>query len=89
MPLRVTPESQGVGSVADDEPCRSPRKPVEPQPIPYEQLGTEGNSPKKGSSNNSTNITTVENSADIRPIQRPQPKKPAGKIFVVIFQNIG
>ncbi|XP_068081339.1 ralBP1-associated Eps domain-containing protein 1 [Anabrus simplex] len=81
VPLRVTPESQGLPP-GEEEPCRSPRKLTEPQPIPYEQLGSEGTSPKKGVvgvvacipppvDNNSTST------ADIRPIQRPQAKKPA------------
>lgn len=75
MPLRLTPESQGLPP-AEDEPCRSPRKLTEPQQIPYEQLGGEGGSPKKGTATLENNVTS---SSEIRPIQRPQPKKPAGE----------
>ncbi|PSN57019.1 hypothetical protein C0J52_01727 [Blattella germanica] len=73
VPLRVTPESQGIPP-GEEEPCRSPRKLTEPQQIPYEQLGAEGGSPKKSTTTLDNNATS---SSDIRPIQRPQPKKPA------------
>ena len=72
VPLRLTPESQGLPP-AEDEPCRSPRRLTDPQQIPYEQLGESG-SPKKAA----TLDNNVTSSSDIRPIQRPQPKKPAG-----------
>jgi len=74
VPLRLTPESQGLPP-GEDEPCRSPRKLTEPQQIPYEQLGGEGGSPKKATTTLDNNVTSA---SDIRPIQRPQPKKPAG-----------
>lgn len=70
VPLRLTPESQGLPP-PEDEPCRSPRRLTEPQ-IPYEQL-SEGGSPKKATTLDN-NVTAA---SDIRPIQRPQPKKPA------------
>nr|CAD7405302.1 unnamed protein product [Timema poppensis] len=75
VPLRVTPESQPLPGT-EEEPCRSPRKLTDPQPIPYEQLsiGERTGSPKRETNNNST---TGVAAADIRPIQRPQPKKPA------------
>nr|CAD7429756.1 unnamed protein product [Timema monikensis] len=75
VPLRVTPESQPLPGT-EEEPCRSPRKLTDPQPIPYEQLsiGDRTGSPKRETNNNST---TGVAAADIRPIQRPQPKKPA------------
>ncbi|XP_049774538.1 ralBP1-associated Eps domain-containing protein 1 isoform X2 [Schistocerca cancellata] len=84
--LRVTPESQGVSVVAavasaavEEEPCRSPRKPSEPQAIPYEQFGgsADSGSPKKVLSTAVTHTDAAP--AEIRPIQRPQAKKPAGK----------
>ncbi|XP_049802542.1 ralBP1-associated Eps domain-containing protein 1 isoform X2 [Schistocerca nitens] len=84
--LRVTPESQGVSVVAavasaavEEEPCRSPRKPSEPQAIPYEQFGgsADSGSPKKVLSTTVTHTDAAP--AEIRPIQRPQAKKPAGK----------
>ncbi|GLH11588.1 Uncharacterized protein GBIM_16344 [Gryllus bimaculatus] len=76
VPLRLTPESLPAGE--EGEPCRSPRKLVEPQPIPYEQLGGEG-SPKKGlvASGAEAIGTPAALPSDLRPIQRPQPKKPA------------
>ncbi|XP_049949509.1 ralBP1-associated Eps domain-containing protein 2 isoform X1 [Schistocerca serialis cubense] len=82
--LRVTPESQGVSVVAavasaavEEEPCRSPRKPSEPQAIPYEQFGgsADSGSPKKVLSTAVTHTDAAP--AEIRPIQRPQAKKPA------------
>lgn len=74
VPLRLTPESQGL-LPGEDEPCRSPRKVTEPQQIPYEQLSGEGGSPKKATVTQDNSVTSA---SDIRPIQRPQPKKPAG-----------
>lgn len=71
--LRLTPESQGL-LPGEDEPCRSPRKVTEPQQIPYEQLSGEGGSPKKATVTLDNSVTSA---SDIRPIQRPQPKKPA------------
>ncbi|PNF14426.1 hypothetical protein B7P43_G01697, partial [Cryptotermes secundus] len=73
VPLRLTPESQGL-LPGEDEPCRSPRKVTEPQQIPYEQLSGEGGSPKKATVTLDNSVTPA---SDIRPIQRPQPKKPA------------
>ncbi|KAJ9584793.1 hypothetical protein L9F63_020847, partial [Diploptera punctata] len=74
VPLRVTPESQGLPP-GEEEPCRSPRKLTEPQQIPYEQLAPEGGSPKKNAALDNNAAGT--SAADIRAIQRPQPKKPA------------
>lgn len=74
VPLRLTPESQGLPP-GEDEPCRSPRKLTEPQQIPYEQLGGECGSPKKATTALDSIVTSA---SEIRPIQRPQPKKPAG-----------
>ncbi|CAG2062546.1 unnamed protein product, partial [Timema podura] len=79
VPLRVTPESQPLPGT-EEEPCRSPRKLTDPQPIPYEQLsiGDRAGSPKRETNNNST---TGVAAADIRPIQRPQPKKPCRSVL--------
>ncbi|XP_063243567.1 ralBP1-associated Eps domain-containing protein 1 [Bacillus rossius redtenbacheri] len=74
VPLRLTPESQSLPQ-ADEEPLKSPRKLTDPQPIPYEQLASDRpGSPKRdlGGGSNPSSLAS-----DIRPIQRPQPKKPA------------
>lgn len=74
VPLRVTPDSQSLPAcMAEEEALRSPRRLAEPA----ENVVNDQTSPKRAVAQPSLE------SGDIRPIQRPQPKKPAG-----MFMNL-
>lgn len=71
VPLRVTPDSQSLPAcLAEEEALRSPRRLADPT----ENVVSEQTSPKRAGAPPSLEP------GDIRPIQRPQPKKPTGKL---------